>query len=271
MAKCTTEAVDENVRLNNNLKKIKNRIFIMSGKGGVGKSTVAVNLAFSLSDQGMKVGLLDVDIHGPNIPKLLNIESEKLLGDKNGLTPILVPPGVKVMSMAFLLESKDSPVIWRGPVKMGVIKQFLSDVNWGDLDYLIIDLPPGTGDEPLTIAQLIPDAAGAVIVTTPQELALLDSRKSVSFARQLNIPVIGIIENMSGMKCPHCGGIINLFKTGGGEDAAKEMGVPFLGRVPIEQKIVEMGDNGEPFVLEGFESAVEFRKIVEKIKDYRRM
>ncbi|MDO9537362.1 MAG: Mrp/NBP35 family ATP-binding protein [Thermoplasmata archaeon] len=271
MAKGTTEKADENARLTKNLKKIKNKILVMSGKGGVGKSTVAVNLAFSLSDQGMKVGILDVDIHGPNVPKLLNIEDAQLIGDETGrLTPILVPPGLKVMSMAFLLKSKDSPVIWRGPVKMGVIKQFLSDVNWGDLDYLVIDLPPGTGDEPLSIVQLIPDATGAVIVTTPQELALLDSRKSVSFAKQLNLPVIGIVENMSGMKCPHCNKEIDLFKTGGGEIAAKEMDVPFLGRIPIEQKIVEMGDNGEPFVLREFESAIEFRKIVDKIKDFRR-
>ncbi len=259
--------VVDNAKLNDNLCRIKHKIVVMSGKGGVGKSTVAVNLAVSLSDQGMQVGLLDVDIHGPNVPKLLNIENEQLIGDDKGITPIIVPPGLKVMSMAFLLKDKDSPIIWRGPVKMGAIRQFLSDVNWGDLDYLIIDLPPGTGDEPLSIAQLIPDAAGAVIVTTPQELALLDSRKSVNFARQLDMPVIGIIENMSGLKCPHCGEIIKLFKIGGGENAAKDMGVPFLGRIPIEQKIVEMGDNGEPFALNEFESSIEFRKIVEKIKD----
>jgi Mrp family chromosome partitioning ATPase len=241
----------------------------MSGKGGVGKSTVATNLAFSLSMHGAEVGLLDVDIHGPNIPKMLGIEDEHITADEKGIFPIQVPPNLKVMSMAFLLSNKDAPIIWRGPVKMGAIRQFLGEVHWGDLDYLIIDLPPGTGDEPLSIAQLIPNCSGAVIVTTPQDVALLDSRKAVTFARTLNMPIIGIIENMSGFECPHCGKTINLFKSGGGQKAALELMVPFLGKVPIDPKIVETGDSGRPFVLEysKSESAKVFSEIVKRIEN----
>jgi Mrp family chromosome partitioning ATPase len=172
------------------------------------------------------------------------------------------------MSLAFLLESKDTPVVWRGPLKMGAIKQFISDVFWGNLDYLIVDLPPGTGDEPLSVAQLIPDIDGAIIVTTPQDVALLDSRKSVSFARAIGMPIIGIIENMSGFKCPNCGEVIDLFKIGGGEHSAADMDVPFLGRIPIEPKIVESGDSGIPFVLEHeSEAADAFEAIVDRVKE----
>jgi len=262
--------VDENLKIKKNLKKIKHKIVIMSGKGGVGKSTVATNLALSLSMNGAEVGLLDVDINGPDIPKMLNIEDEKLIADENGIIPIILPPHLKVMSMAFLLKDRDTPVIWRGPLKMQVIHQFLGDVVWGNLDYLIIDLPPGTGDEPLSIAQLIPDSSGAVIVTTPQEVALLDSRKSVNFAKTLKMPVIGIIENMSGFVCPKCGHHIDLFKTGGGYKAALELSVPFLGKVPIDPKIVETGDSGKPFVLEysKSDSAREFGEIVKKIEKF---
>ena len=217
---------------------------------------------------GAEVGLLDVDIHGPNIPKMLGIEDEKITGDATGIFPIDIPPHLKVMSMAFLLSSKDVPVIWRGPVKMSAIRQFLGEVHWGDLDYLIIDLPPGTGDEPLSIAQLIPNSSGAIIVTTPQDVALLDSRKAVTFAKTLNMPIIGIIENMSGFVCPHCNMTINLFKSGGGHKAAMELSVPFLGKVPIDPKIVETGDSGRPFVMEysKSESAKVFDEIVDKIK-----
>ncbi|MCK4444804.1 MAG: Mrp/NBP35 family ATP-binding protein [Thermoplasmata archaeon] len=251
-----------------NLEKIRHKILILSGKGGVGKSTVAVNLALSFSMNGSEVGLLDVDIHGPDIPKMLGIEDERLTGDDNGIMPVLYPPHLKVMSMAFLLPDKDSPVIWRGPLKMKAIQQFIEEVNWGELDYLIMDLPPGTGDEPLSVAHLIPDADGAVIVTTPQDVALLDSRKAVNFVRTINLPIIGIIENMSGFSCPHCGGEIELFKVGGGEKAAKELGVPFLGRIPIDPRIVETGDSGEPFVLDfsDSESAKAFKKIVKRIE-----
>jgi ATP-binding protein involved in chromosome partitioning len=268
--KKSSKLVDDNLKVMENLQKIRHKIVIMSGKGGVGKSTVATNLAFSLSMNGADVGLLDVDIHGPNIPKMLGIEDERITGDGRGIFPIEVPPRLKVMSMGFLLSSKDTPVIWRGPVKMGAIRQFLGEVHWGDLDYLIIDLPPGTGDEPLSIAQLIPNSSGAIIVTTPQDVALLDSRKAVQFARTLNMPVIGIIENMSGMVCPHCGKSIDLFKSGGGHRAALELQVPFLGKVPIDPKIVETGDSGKPFVLEysKSDSANVFREIVDKIEKF---
>ena len=239
----------------------------MSGKGGVGKSTVSVNLAMSLAMRGYEVGILDADITGPNIPKMLHIEDAQIQGDQDGLFPVDVPPHVKVMSMAFLIQDPDSPVVWRGPMKMGALRQFLADVKWGELDFLIIDLPPGTGDEPLTIAQLIPEADGAIVVTTPQDVALLDSRKSVTFAKALKLPVLGIVENMSGLICPHCGKEIDLFKIGGGEKAAHEMGVPFLGRVPIDPSVVDSGDSGKPIVLSKRESLATkaFDEIADKI------
>ncbi|MEA2054292.1 MAG: Mrp/NBP35 family ATP-binding protein [Candidatus Thermoplasmatota archaeon] len=253
-------------RVIDNMQKIKYKIVILSGKGGVGKSTVATNLAFSLSMHGFEVGLLDIDITGPNIPKMLGIEDKRLAGNETSILPFIVSPHLKVISMAFLLKDRDTPVIWRGPLKMKAIQQFLGDVVWGDLDYLIIDLPPGTGDEPLSIAQLIPDSV-AVIVTTPQDVALLDSRKAVTFARALKTQVIGIIENMSGLTCPYCGKEINLFKVGGGENAAKEMNVHFLGKLPIDPNIVETGDSGEPFIVKypDSSSAKAFAEIVKKI------
>jgi len=195
--------IDENLKAKENLENVKHKIVIMSGKGGVGKTTVAANLAFSLSMKGVEVGLLDVDIHGPNIPKMLGIENKRVTCDGKGIFPIVSPSHLKVMSMGFFLPSNDTPVIWRGPMKMGLIKQFIEEVYWGKLDYLIIDLPPGTGDEPLSIVQLIPNVSGVIIVTTPQDIALLDSRKAVAFAKKLKMPVIGIIENMSGLVCPH--------------------------------------------------------------------
>ena len=209
-------AKQEDVKLIRKLSKIKHTIIVMSGKGGVGKSTVSVNLAVGLSMRGYEVGILDGDIHGPNIPKMLNIEDVSLVADDNGIYPALVPPHLKVMSMAFLSSSRDQPIVWRGPMKMGALRKFIEDVYWGDLDYLIVDLPPGTGDEPLTIAQLIPNADGSIIVTTPQDVALLDSRKTVVFSENLHVPVLGIVENMAGMACPHCGEEIDLFKIGGG-------------------------------------------------------
>jgi len=239
----------EDLKLIKNLMRIKHKIMVTSGKGGVGKSTVAANIAMALSMRGYEVGLMDADIHGPNIPKMLHIEDAILTGDEEGLMPILVPPHLRVMSMAFLIKDADNPVIWRGPMKIGAIRQFIADVRWGDLDYLVVDLPPGTGDEPLTVAQLMPDADGAVVVTTPQDVALLNSRKSVGFAKQLKLPVIGIVENMSGLICPHCGKEIDLFKKGGGEKAAKELRVPFLGRIPLDPKVVASSDDGMPIVL----------------------
>jgi len=260
-------ANEEDLKVLNSLKKIKHVLIIMSGKGGVGKSTVAANLAVALSMRGYETGLMDVDIHGPNIPKMLKIEDAVITGDENGLFPVIVPPHLKVMSMAFLLQDRDSPVIWRGPMKMGAIKQFIGDVRWGELDYLIVDLPPGTGDEPLSIAQLIPKADGSIVVTTPQEVALLDSRKSVNFSKSLKLPVIGIIENMSGMICPHCGERIDLFKVGGGKKAAEDLDVPFLGAVPIDPKVVISSDDGMPIVLldSNSEAAKAFVDIVNKI------
>lgn len=240
----------EDIELQKTMGRIKHKLIVISGKGGVGKSTIAVNLAQGLALRGYRVGVLDVDIHGPNIGKMLGIEGRRLEGSAdNKIRPIQVD-SLKVITMASLLEGPDSAVIWRGPLKMKIIKQFLTDVDWGQLDYLVMDSPPGTGDEPLSVAQLIPDMDGAVIVTTPQEVALLDSRKCVNFARTLKTPVLGIIENMSGLICPHCGGRIDLFKTGGGQRAAGELNVPFLGRVPIEPEIVISGDEGRPFILD---------------------
>lgn len=239
----------EEEKLQEKLTHIKHSVVVMSGKGGVGKSTVAVNLAVSLAQKGLKVGLLDADIHGPNLPKMLGLGQSRLQANEGGIVPMEFIPGLSVVSMAFLLESVDNPVVWRGPLKHTVIRQFVADVQWGDLDYLVVDLPPGTGDEPLSVAQVLKAVDGSVIVTTPQEVALLDSRKSVVFSRQLKIPVIGIVENMSGLVCPHCGQEIDLFKKGGGELAAKELNVPFLGRVPIDPQIVVNGDAGKPYVI----------------------
>lgn len=241
--------------LSENIRDVHHKILVMSNKGGVGKSTVAVNLALGLVHKGMRVGLLDIDVHGPSIPKMLGLEEMVLVGNAGKIQPVLYAFNLKVVSMAFLLKDKESPVIWRGPLKMGAIKQFLGEVDWGELDYLIIDSPPGTGDEPLSIAQLIKDIDGVIVVTTPQEVALLDSRKAVNFARKLNVPVLGIVENMSGFVCPHCGKSTDLFKTGGGEKAAREMKVPFLGKVPIEPEIVTSGDEGKPFVWDQKESS----------------
>jgi len=260
---------NKQTEIQDNLKDVTHILVVMSGKGGVGKSTVAANLAFALSIKGKSVGLLDCDIHGPSIPKLLGIENAPPEASQAGIQPIMVPPSLKVMSMAFLLPSTDSPVIWRGPVKMKVLKDFLGQVRWGELDYLIIDLPPGTGDEPLSIGQLLPHSDGAVIVTTPQDVALLSVRKSITFAKTLNMTVIGIIENMSGFICPHCSQEIPIFGSGGGEKTAKELGLAFLGKLPLDAAIVESGDEGKPFVFFQKETATAqaFFDIVNRIVD----
>lgn len=237
-------------RLQENLFHIKRKVMVMSGKGGVGKSTVATNLAASLALRGYQVGIIDADLHGPDVPRMLGIEGQHLISSGNGVEPVEVFPGFKAVSMALLGQDPDKAIVWRGPLKHSAIKQFLGGVNWGDLDFLFIDLPPGTGDEPLSVTQLLEEVDGTVIVTTPQDVALLDSRKAVSFSKQINIPVLGIVENMSGMACPHCGEKIDLFKIGGGEKAAKELGVPFLGRIPIDPGVVLSCDAGEPFVSE---------------------
>ena len=228
---------------------IKNKFMVISGKGGVGKTSVAVNLAATLAGQGNKVGILDADIHGPNIPKMLGVDDRKsLAGEGNSILPIAVTDNLRVMSIAFFLNNTEDAVVWRGPMKHNMLKQFLGEVSWGELDYLIIDLPPGTGDEALSIAHLMKDVDAAVVVTTPQEVALLDSRKSISFCREIKIPIIGVVENMSGLICPHCKEEIDLFKTGGGEKIAAEMKIPFLGRIPLDPEMVICSDEGSAFV-----------------------
>jgi len=238
----------EQKQITENLRQVRHKIVVLSGKGGVGKSTVAVNLAVSLALAGRKVGLLDIDIHGPSIPKVLNLEETALQTDGEALLPVEVSENLKVMSIGFLLRGSDDAVIWRGPMKYHMIKQFLKDVKWGNLDFLIVDSPPGTGDEPLSVVQLLEKADGAVIVTTPQEMALSDVRKCITFCRNLNLPVIGVLENMSGFVCPECGHRTDIFKSGGGEKMAKEMAVPFLGRIPIDPRIVEACDSGKPYI-----------------------
>lgn len=234
-------------RLEARLCRINHKIAVLSGKGGVGKSTVAVNLATALALSGLRVGLLDIDIHGPSVPTMLGLENETLKGTEGELQPVEFG-GLKVMSLGFLLQNQDDAVIWRGPMKMGVIKQFLTDVNWGDLDYLIIDLPPGTGDEPLSLCQLIQPLDSAVIVTTPQKVAAVDVRKSISFCRRVNVPVLGVVENMSGFVCPKCGELTQILPEGGGRKIATDMNVPFLGAIPMDPGIAQSGDSGKVFI-----------------------
>lgn len=240
----------------------------MSNKGGVGKSTVALNLAYGLGGAGKSVGVLDADLHGPNMAKMVGVQGRRLGARGDRILPIELGSNLKLVSLALVLGSPDEPVIWRGPLKMKAIKQFIEDVEWGELDYLIIDSPPGTGDEPLSVIQLIAGIDGIIIVTTPQEVALLDSRKAVNFGRILKVPVLGIIENMSGLTCPHCGKEIDLFKKGGGEKAAQEMKVPFLGRLPLDPRIVESGDAGNPFINEESRAAEAMKDIVHRVEKH---
>ena len=253
--------------VHNRLSKIKNKLVVMSGKGGVGKSTVAVNLAMGLAMEGYSVGLLDIDLHGPSVPKMLKLEDEVPVATSEQLMIPVSFGGLKVMSVGFLLRDTDEAVVWRGPVKMGVIKQFITDVEWGELDYLIVDAPPGTGDEPLTICQLLGNEAGAVIVTSPQQVAAVDVSKSLNFCCQLEMPVAGIIENMSGFACPHCGEITPIFSAGAGEQLAEKYGVELLGRIPIDPVICQDGDAGTPFVHHHAKTATgrAFAEIVQKI------
>ena len=227
---------------------VKNKIIVMSGKGGVGKSTTAVNLALALVQQGKKVGLLDIDLHGPSIPKMLGLEGQHPDADENGIYP-LEAAGLKLMSIGFLIESTSDAMIMRGPMKHGAIQQLLADVVWGDLDYLLLDCPPGTGDEPLSAVQLLGPHSAAVVVTTPQDVALTDVEKSLSFCRELKLPVLGLIENMSGFICPHCGERSDIFKSGGAQKLADKTGTVVLAQVPFEPLVVIGGDSGMPHIL----------------------
>ena len=259
-------AMRERMKMAQRMSRIKHKIVVMSGKGGTGKSTVATNLACVLAESG-KTGIVDADVTGPDIAKMMGVEDAQVKATDTGLEPTTGPAGVRVISMAQMID-RDTAVVWRGPLKIKALKQMLSDVEWGDLDYLVIDLPPGTSDEPLSVAQEIPDADGAVVVTTPQEVSLLDVRKSIAFAKAVKMDILGVIENMSGFVCPHCGKQTDIFKIGGGEAAAKELGLPFLGRVPIDPRIVIGGDAGTPFVLEhpDSEATKAFRGIVQALR-----
>ncbi len=231
------------------LGKIKNKILVMSGKGGVGKSTVSVNLALGLAKKGHKVGLMDVDLHGPDVVRMLNLKGKvEPPTTENALVPPLkYNDNLKVVSLEYMMNDRDEAIIWRGPLKIQAIRQFVADMDWGELDYLIIDAPPGTGDEPLSVAQTIPNVK-AVVVTTPQKVALADVRKSINFCKVVNVDIVGVVENMSGFVCPHCNETVDIFKTGGGEEIAREFELAFLGRVPMDPKVVIAGDDGVPYL-----------------------
>jgi ATP-binding protein involved in chromosome partitioning len=260
--------MQQDIEIVKRMDKIKHKIAVMSGKGGVGKSTVAVNLAAAFAKKGYKTGIMDSDVHGPNVPKMFGVEGKSLKFDKNGIIPIETEDGIKIMSVGFFLSSQDTPVIWRGPAKTGVIRQFLAEVVWDDLDVLIIDNPPGTGDVPLTILQTVPSLDGVVLVTTPQSVVQEDVEKSVNLVKNLNIPIMGIIENMSGFICPHCKNEILVFGKDGGAKIAKQMGIPFLGRLPLDVETSTASDIGTPIVIKDPESeiSVKISEIVDKIE-----
>jgi len=225
------------------LARIKNKIIVMSGKGGVGKTSTAVNLAIALANAGHKVGIMDVDLHGPDVPRMLGVAGRPEFTSNKKLSPMRYSENLSAISIESFTPAKDDAIIWRGPLKYAAIRQFIGDIDWGELDFLIIDSPPGTGDEPLTVAQIISDAK-AIIVTTPQEVALADVRKSINFCRAVKMEIFGLIENMSGLSCPHCGEKIDLFGSGGGERTARESGIRFLGRIPFDPNVVVCGDSG---------------------------
>jgi len=260
------EAFAERQRLQAKLCRIRQKILVLSGKGGVGKSTVAVNLAVAFTLAGWKTGLLDVDIHGPSVPTMLGLEGVTIQEAGGELLPVETA-GLKVLSLGFFLKNQDDAVIWRGPLKMKAIQQFLQDVAWGDLDVLVIDSPPGTGDEPLSVCQLLGKVDGAVVVTTPQKVAAVDVRKSISFCRQVGVPVLGVVENMSGFVCPRCGEVTPVFRSGGGRRIAEDMGVPFLGSIPMDPKIAESCDEGRAYIASYADSptAVIMRDIVARL------
>jgi ATP-binding protein involved in chromosome partitioning len=267
-----SQLLEQEKKLRDRMGKVKHKIAVISGKGGVGKSTVTVNLAvaFAMHGHANNVGILDADIHGPSVPKMLGLSGQRLQMGPHGFFPAFGSLGIKVVSMDFLLPDENSPVIWRGPLKMTAIRQFLSDIVWGDLDVLFIDLPPGTGDEPLSVAQLLPEMDGVIIVTIPSEVSQIVVKKSVSFARALGMPVIGIIENMSSYVCPNCGAKLNIFTSGGGKKIASELNIPFLGSIPIDQKICEDADKGASFIVKHSDSPASksFMEIVEKVEDF---
>lgn len=264
------QRIEELQRLKQRMEKIKIKIAVMSGKGGVGKSLVTVNMAAALAMRNKKVGVLDADLHGPTVPKMLGLKGEVLDFDESGIKAPSGTLGIKTISMDFLLPAQETPVIWRGPLKMAAIRQFLADVDWGDLDYLLIDLPPGTGDEPLSVLQLLPEIDGVIIVTIPSQVSADVVEKSVTFANQMKAPIIGIIENMSGFICPHCGKQVNLFGEGAGQKVSEEMDIPFLGAIPLDPRIAADSDEGKPFVAEhpDADATKNFNKIVDLIEDY---
>lgn len=262
---------DPEVKVKLSLEKIKNTIMVMSGKGGVGKTSVAVNVAIALAKKGFRVGLLDVDIHGPDIPRVLGLDGMMDLNANQKLAPIAYNDNLSAVSIESLIVNKDDAIIWRGPMKYQAIQQFIGDVDWGELDYLIIDAPPGTGDEPLTIAQMIKKAK-AIIVTTPQEVSLADVRKSISFCKTVKMDIVGLIENMSGYVCPHCGEPVDLFGSGGGEKTAETAGIPFMGRIPFDPNVVKCGDTGVSFQEKYQDSPITlaFADVAEKISSATR-
>jgi ATP-binding protein involved in chromosome partitioning len=262
-----SEAEAQEARLAERLEGIRHKVVVLSGKGGVGKSTIAVNLAVALAERGMQVGLLDIDLHGPSVPKMLHLEGSQP-GDHDGsVMPVAFTMNLKVMSIGFFLSSDDQAVIWRGPRKYSMIRQLLADVEWGELDYLIVDSPPGTGDEPLAILELLGTIDGAVVVTTPQQLSITDVRRSIAFCRELKCTVLGVIENMGALVCPHCGEAIEVFGARGGEALARETGVPFLGAVPMDPAVAISGDSGRPYLLSqsSFPAAEAFRTAIEPL------
>ncbi|MDY6790309.1 MAG: Mrp/NBP35 family ATP-binding protein [Thermodesulfobacteriota bacterium] len=258
----------QDAAVNDSLKKIKNKFIVLSGKGGVGKTSTSVNLAIALSKKGKKVGIMDVDLHGPDVPRMLGLQGMLDLNQNRKLNPMSYSENLKAVSIESLTASKDDAIIWRGPIKYSAIKQFIGDVEWGELDFLIIDSPPGTGDEPLTIAQTIKDAR-AIIVTTPQEVSLADVRKSINFCKTVKMEIFGLIENMSGFECPHCGKTINLYGSGGGENTAQAMGVQFLGRIPFDPHVVQCGDSGTSILDTHKDSMVTkaFEKVATKMSE----
>jgi Mrp family chromosome partitioning ATPase len=263
------ERAQQDKMIENNLSRIRRKILVMSGKGGVGKSTVASYIALQLSKKGHKVGLLDVDLHGPSISHLMNVDGGLDIQKEGVVRPYRFSENLAIVSLEMVLgDDKDIAVIWRGPLKISAIRQFVSDIDWGDLDYLIVDAPPGTGDEPLTVAQTIPDAE-ALIVTTPQEISLADVRKSINFCKQVNMKILGVVENMSSFSCPHCGESISLFGEGGGKTLAENMGLALAGQIPIDPEMVVMGDKGSLDLLsENSDSSINkaYSKIIKFIE-----